>query len=101
MAKTPVQTANSPFPTLWLRDHSVSGRRAVLQRGFSRHETAPWLFNQIIPGRYGLNLNSPRMRLQLIVRRLAGAFVLGSLLLAHFHSSYWLWFTAFVGFNLL
>ena len=41
------------------------------------------------------------MRLQLIVRRFAGAFVLLSLLLAHFHSEYWLWFTAFVGFNLL
>jgi hypothetical protein len=41
------------------------------------------------------------MRLQLIVRRFAGAFVLLSLLLAHFHSEYWLWFTAFVGFNLV
>jgi hypothetical protein len=41
------------------------------------------------------------MRLQLIVRRFAGVFVLTSLLLAHFHSPYWLWFTAFVGFNLL
>ena len=33
--------------------------------------------------------------------RSAGAFVLASLLLAHYHSPYWLWFTAFVGFNLL
>lgn len=35
-----------------------------------------------------------------IVRIVAGVFVLASLLLAHFHSPYWLWFTAFVGLNL-
>jgi hypothetical protein len=37
----------------------------------------------------------------MLIRRFAGAFVLASLLLAHYHSPYWLWFTAFVGFNLL
>jgi hypothetical protein len=41
------------------------------------------------------------MKLQLIIRRFAGAFVLASLALAHYQSQYWLWFTAFVGFNLL
>ena len=41
------------------------------------------------------------MKIQLLVRRFAGAFVLASLLLAHYHSPNWLWFTAFVGFNLL
>ena len=41
------------------------------------------------------------MRLQLIVRRFAGIFILLSLLLTHFHTYYWLWFTAFVGLNLL
>ena len=41
------------------------------------------------------------MKIQLLVRRFAGAFVLASLLLAYYHSPYWLWFTAFVGFNLL
>jgi len=41
------------------------------------------------------------MRMHMIIRRVAGAFVLASLLLAHYHSPYWLWFTAFVGFNLL
>ena len=40
------------------------------------------------------------MKLQLIIRRFAGIFILTSLVLAHFHSLYWLWFTAFVGFNL-
>lgn len=35
------------------------------------------------------------------VRAFAGAFVLLSLLLAYYHSAYWLWFTAFVGANLL
>jgi len=35
------------------------------------------------------------------VRAIAGSFILLSLLLATFHSAYWLWFTAFVGFNLL
>ena len=41
------------------------------------------------------------MKTQLLVRRFAGVFILASLLLAHYLSAYWLWFTAFVGFNLL
>ena len=41
------------------------------------------------------------MKMHMIIRRFAGAFILISLLLAHYHSPYWLWFTAFVGFNLL
>jgi hypothetical protein len=41
------------------------------------------------------------MKMEMIVRRFAGAFVLVSLLLARYHSPYWLWLTAFVGFNLL
>ncbi len=41
------------------------------------------------------------MKMHLIIRRFAGAFILASLVLAHYHSSNWLWFTAFVGFNLL
>ena len=41
------------------------------------------------------------MKMHLIIRRFAGTFILASLLLAHYHSPYWLWFTAFVGFNLL
>lgn len=36
-----------------------------------------------------------------LVFRFAGVFVLASLLLAQFHSPNWLWFTAFVGANLL
>ena len=34
------------------------------------------------------------------IRLIAGAFIIASLLLAHFHSPYWLFFTAFVGLNL-
>ena len=41
------------------------------------------------------------MKMHMIIRRFAGAFVLLSLVLAYYHSRYWLWFTAFVGFNLL
>jgi Protein of unknown function (DUF2892) len=41
------------------------------------------------------------MKMEMIVRRFAGTFILASLLLANYHSPYWLWFTAFVGFNLL
>jgi hypothetical protein len=41
------------------------------------------------------------MKMEMIIRRFAGSFVLASLLLAQYHSPYWLWFTAFVGFNLL
>ena len=44
---------------------------------------------------------STAMKIRLLVRRFAGTFILASLLLAHYHSAYWLWFTAFVGFNLL
>jgi hypothetical protein len=40
------------------------------------------------------------MKIELIIRRVAGIFILASLALAHYHSPYWLWFTAFVGFNL-
>jgi len=40
------------------------------------------------------------MKMHLLIRRLAGLFVLASLLLAHYVSAYWLWLTAFVGFNL-
>ena len=35
-----------------------------------------------------------------IVRIVAGTFILVSLILAHFHSQNWLWFTGFVGLNL-
>jgi len=41
------------------------------------------------------------MKMEMIIRRFAGSFVLISLVLARYHSPYWLWFTAFVGFNLL
>jgi hypothetical protein len=41
------------------------------------------------------------MKTHLIIRRFAGIFILVSLLLTHYHSPYWLWFSAFVGFNLL
>ena len=41
------------------------------------------------------------MKMHLIIRRFAGTFILLSLVLAHYHSPNWLWFTAFVGFNLL
>jgi len=35
------------------------------------------------------------------LRAIAGFFVLVSVILAHFHSTYWLFFTGFVGLNLL
>jgi len=41
------------------------------------------------------------MKMHMIIRRYAGTFVLLSLVLSQVHSPYWLWFTAFVGFNLL
>lgn len=39
--------------------------------------------------------------IDVLVFRLAGIFVLLSLALAHYHSLNWLWFTAFVGINLI
>jgi hypothetical protein len=41
------------------------------------------------------------MSIDRLVIAIAGSFILISLLLAHYHSEYWLWFTAFVGANLL
>ncbi len=41
------------------------------------------------------------MTLERYIRMFAGTFILASLLLAHFYSPNWIWFTAFVGFNLL
>lgn len=35
------------------------------------------------------------------IRAFAGTFILVSLVLSQYHSSHWLWFTAFVGVNLL
>ena len=36
-----------------------------------------------------------------VMHIVAGTFILASLALAHYVSPSWLWFTAFVGFNLL
>ncbi|MBD9362011.1 YgaP family membrane protein [Methylomonas fluvii] len=41
------------------------------------------------------------MSIDRLVMAFAGSFVLISLALAHWHSPNWLWFTAFVGANLL
>lgn len=41
------------------------------------------------------------MRIESQIRAFAGVFILLSLTLAHFYSPHWLWFTAFVGANLL
>ena len=40
------------------------------------------------------------MIMERVLRGFAGIFVLISLILAYFVSHKWLWFTAFVGFNL-
>ena len=41
------------------------------------------------------------MTVERYLRAIAGTFVLLSVLLAHYHSRYWLLFTGFVGLNLL
>jgi len=41
------------------------------------------------------------MTIERTLRGIAGTFVLATVLLAVFHSPYWLGFTAFVGLNLL
>jgi hypothetical protein len=41
------------------------------------------------------------MTIDRFVLAFAGSFILISLLLSRIHSPYWLWFTAFVGANLL
>ena len=40
------------------------------------------------------------MKMENWIRAIAGTFIMGSLILAHYHSPNWLWFTAFVGANL-
>ena len=40
------------------------------------------------------------MTIDRIIHAMAGTLILGSLVLAHWHSPYWLWLTAFVGVNL-
>ncbi len=40
------------------------------------------------------------MTIEKALRGIAGLFILISVILAHFVSPKWLWFTAFVGFNL-
>ena len=41
------------------------------------------------------------MKMQMMIRRIAGTFVLASLALGYWVSPYWYLFTAFVGINLL
>jgi len=41
------------------------------------------------------------MYIDRLLRLIAGFFTLLSLALAHYHNPNWLWFTAFVGLNLL
>jgi hypothetical protein len=41
------------------------------------------------------------MNIERYLRLIAGAFILASVAAAHFLSPYWLFFTAFVGLNLL
>ena len=41
------------------------------------------------------------MMIEQRIRLIAGTFILASLALAHWVSPYWLWFTAFVGVNLI
>ncbi len=41
------------------------------------------------------------MKMEQYIRAIAGTFILITIVLAKFHSQYWLLFTAFVGLNLL
>lgn len=41
------------------------------------------------------------MKMEQYIRAIAGSFILISLILSYLHSHYWLWFTAFVGLNLV
>jgi len=41
------------------------------------------------------------MHIERLLRLIAGAFIILSLALAELHTTRWLWFTAFVGVNLL
>lgn len=45
--------------------------------------------------------NPPATNIDRLVFRFAGLFVLVSLVLSQVHSIHWLWFTAFVGANML
>ncbi|CAO5681586.1 MAG: hypothetical protein NEHIOOID_00359 [Holosporales bacterium] len=45
-------------------------------------------------------MTEKNMTLDRIIFTLAGFMILLSLLLTHFHSPHWVWFTAFIGANL-
>lgn len=49
----------------------------------------------------GEKLEEERMNLDRLIFTVAGSFILLSVSLSVFHSPYWLFFTAFVGANLL
>lgn len=46
-------------------------------------------------------LRGQNMTIERLLRGIAGTFILVTVLLAHYHSPYWLFFSAFVGLNLL
>lgn len=55
----------------------------------------------VLTGFNGVSGGGMNMKIKQYIRAIAGSFILLSLLLAYVHSNYWLWFTTFVGFNLL
>jgi hypothetical protein len=56
----------------------------------------PALQNSAVPDKKELTMNVDRL-----VFAVAGSFILLSVILSQIHSPYWLYFTAFVGANLL
>lgn len=50
---------------------------------------------------FNLNHSQITMKLENVIRAMAGTMVLGSLALAHYVNPHWIWLTVFVGFNLL
>ena len=53
------------------------------------------------PLAYTSSPDSFPMRINDALRLMAGSFILLSLLLAHYHSPNWLWFTVFIAANLI
>jgi len=63
------------------------------------------LSTEWVPSCPGFGAFAPERRTPVTIERylrgIAGTFILITVLLAHYHSPYWLFFTAFVGLNLL
>lgn len=86
-----------------MRDGRLPAQQQCLDCGRFRYAAGrtDWLFVAVVTLNVLHLQGANRMTIERYIRIVAGSFVLGSLVLAYRVSPWWLWFTAFVGANLL